>query len=360
MARIVTVYSPERKVELNEMANIRWHQISQALARRGHDVDMATAEHKWSLRRPIVQIEERFRRVPISQVRWADYDVVKTLFHLGFESLERFGGSNHPFIISKLGSVVGARDMEGIYFYGEQRQRLYETQVRIARRSRFVTLLTEPARQLWVDCFGERPLLLLVPGAAPTEVPPPGADPYPPGTGLRCLFAGNFYHDTPRSQPEAHRTLVSKLNQLGRELAEHGARLFVLGTGTTSNLDAQYVNYLGTAAYDESWNYLQHADVGVVVAAGPFNHNNESTKIYHYLRVGLPVVSEQGFPNDDVVRKSGLGCVVASGDMRLMAQAVLEAHVRTWNRESAIQYILDHHTWDVRAGVYDHVIRQTL
>jgi hypothetical protein len=360
MARIVTVYSTERKVELNEMANIRWQQISLALARRGHDVDMATAEHKWRLRRPVVQVDERVRRVPISQVSWDDYHVVKTLFHLGFETLERFDGVTHPFIISKLGSVVGARDLDGIYFYGEQRERLYETQVRIARRSRFVTLLTEPARQLWIDCFGHRPELLLVPGAAPTDVPAPGADPFPQKTALRCLFAGNFYEETERSQPEAHRTLVGKLNELGRLLSQEGARLYVLGTGTARNLDAQYVTYLGTATYDESWNYLQHADVGVVVAAGPFNHNNESTKIYHYLRVGLPVVSEAGFPNDDVVRQSGLGSVVPSGDMRRLADAVLAAGRSSWDREAAVQYILKHHTWDARAEVYDHVIRDEL
>src|SRR5512145_135645 len=117
MARIVTVYSTERTAaQLNDMANIRWHMISAALARRGHQVDLATAEYKWRLRRPIVAMDERLRRVPLSRVRWSDYDVVKTLFHRGFETLERFGGARHPFIISKLGSVVGAADRPGIYF----------------------------------------------------------------------------------------------------------------------------------------------------------------------------------------------------------------------------------------------------
>ena len=87
------------------------------------------------------------------------------------------------------------------------------------------------------------------------------------------------------------------------------------GPGDASRLDARFVTNLGSCLYEESWNYLQHAAVGVVVSAGPFMHNNESTKIYHYLRVGLPVVSEEGFPNDYVVRESGLGSVVPSDDM---------------------------------------------
>ena len=44
--------------------------------------------------------------VPLNRIRWSDYDVVKTLFHVGFQTLADRGGGDHPFIISKLGSVV--------------------------------------------------------------------------------------------------------------------------------------------------------------------------------------------------------------------------------------------------------------
>jgi glycosyltransferase involved in cell wall biosynthesis len=360
MPRIVTVYSAERSANrLTEMANIRWHRMSVALARRGYDVDLATAEHKWRLRQPTVQMEERLRRVPLSRVRWADYDVVKTLFHAGFETLERYGGSGHPFIISKLGSVVGPRDLDGIYFYGTQRERLFATQERIAGTSRFVTVLSGPARALWQQCFHPANNVLLVPGAVDREIPARGPDPYPAGT-LRVLFAGNFYSLSRGSQPDAHRALAARLNELGRLLAERNARLYVLGPGEATSLDSRWVAYLGTAEYQAAWNYLQHADVGVVVAAGSFNHNNESTKMYHYLRVGLPVVSEAGFPNDDVVRTSGLGLVVPSGDMQLLAEAVVEAASRSWDRAFGVRFILEHHTWDARAELYDRVIRAAL
>jgi hypothetical protein len=325
MPRIVTVYSRERSAaSLNEMANIRWHLMSAALARQGYEVDIATAEHKWHLRQPIISLTERLRRVPLARVRWSDYDVVKTLFHIGFETLEHYGGAQHPFVISKLGSVVGPRDREGIYFYGAQRKRLYATQERIARSSRFVTLLTEPARALWSECFDQHNRVLIVPGAAAAEVPAPGADPYP-DKQVRCLFAGNFYTPTPASQPEAHRTITSKLNELGRLLAEQNARLYVLGPGAADSLDREYVTYLGTADYDASWNYLQHADVGVVVAAGPFNHNNESTKIYHYLRVGLPwsVKRDSRTMMSCAQRAWGLSCRAAT--------------CRRWPTRSAVQ-----------------------
>jgi len=358
MARIVTVYSTERRAtELTDMSNIRWLKISEALARLGHRVDMATAEHKWRLRKPVIEVRPGLRRVPISQVDWREYDVVKTLFHRGFETLERHGGAGHPFVIAKLGSVVGPRDMDGIYFLGRQRERMFRTQGRIDAVARFVTVLSEPARSLWTDCHGRRERLLLVPGAVDAELPAPTADPYPEDERVRCLFAGNFYSTVRGSQPEAHRVIARKLNELGRHLVPQGARLYALGPGDAGSLDPGAVTYLGSTSYERSWDFLRHAHVGVVVSAGAFMHNNESTKIYHYLRVGLPVVLEAGFPNEHVVREAGLGFVVDAGSMAALAARVVEAAHATWNRDVAVQYILDNHTWDRRARTYDRIIR---
>jgi glycosyltransferase involved in cell wall biosynthesis len=219
-----------------------------------------------------------------------------------------------------------------------------------------VTVLSQAGLELWREVHGDRQGMLLVPGAADARIPPPGPNPYSSIDGKICIFSGNlYYHD---SQPEANRTLSTKLNLLGRNLVGSGIRVGFQGIGDTSALDPQYVTVIGSRPYAESWNYLQHAGVGVVVSAGPFMHNNESTKIYHYLRVGLPVVSEQGFPNDYVVRESGLGFVVPSESMELMASKVIEACEREWDREAAIRYILENHTWDSRARTYQAALAE--
>jgi glycosyltransferase involved in cell wall biosynthesis len=356
MARIITVYAPNRAVQLTDMSFIRWFRISEALARLGHDVDIATAEFKWRWRKPVISMSDNLRRVPLSRVRWGDYDVVKTLFHRGFQTLQRYGGDGHPFIISKLGSVVAATDRPGIYFYGRRRAELFAVQCEIRARSRYVTVLSEPARMLWEECFGSSHNVLLVPGAADREIPPPSFDPYPDDGRLRCIFSGTFYSD--EDQPEANRSLVAKMNALGRRLRDAGARLYVVGNGDPGHLDPQWVTYLGVVPHERAWDYLHFANVGVVLSAGSFMHNNESTKIYHYLRVGLPVVSESGFPNDHVVTESGLGFVVASGNLELMAARIIEAATARWDRDFAISYIVRNHTWDVRARVYDDLLRQ--
>lgn len=358
MSRIVTIYSTQlRSKRPVEMAYIRWYRMSEALASLGHVVDIASAELRRRVFRTIEPVAPNLRIVPISQVRWREYDVVKTLFHHGFQTLERYRGADHPFIIAKLGSVVGRTDMEGVYFYGRQREEMYRVQERIDRISRYVTLLSEPAVGLWRSCFGTATNVLLVPGAASREIPPPRRSPYPHDGRSPCVFAGNFYSRNRRDQPQAHRRLANKLNRLGALLYERGARLYVVGTGDRRSLDPRYVTYCGAVPYEDSWDYIHFAAVGIVLTAGGRMHNNESTKIYHYLRAGLPVVSEAGFPNDNVIVESGLGHVVENGALDVMAERILEATHAPWKRERAIRYILEHHTWEKRAEIYDRILR---
>jgi glycosyltransferase involved in cell wall biosynthesis len=357
MAKIVTVYAGEKRdFEPSDMSYIRWLKISEAIAKHGHDVDIATNEPVWKRNKSPISMGMNLRRVPLSEVRWNDYHAVKTLFHKGFDTLENFGGKDHPFIISKLGSVVAPADMGGIYFYGEKREQLYETQEKIKVTSRYITVLNESAKELWKTCLGPRDNILIVPGGVDRYVPPPSRDPYPKEVHIRCVFAGHVY--TEHSQPEANTAIINKLNELGKLLGGLCVRLYMLGSGDVRRLDERYVRYLGVAPYDESWNYLHFAHVGIVVAAGEFMHNNESSKIYHYLRAGLPVVSEAGFPNDNVVIESGSGFVVQNGNLELMAQKIKEAADKSWDRDHAVNYILENHTWDKRAEIYDRIMKE--
>ena len=363
MVKIVTVYVVVGRQGFKpvDMSYIRWLKISEALSRLGYQVDMATNEYRWwSDKKPIL-MGQNLRSVPISRIKWSDYDVVKTLFHKGFDLLEAYGGKGHPFIISKLGSVVGPEDMDGIYFYGRSRKRLYSTQIKINHTSKYITVLNESARELWTTCFGSTDNILIAPGGVDRTVPKPSNNPYPREKEMRCIFAGNVY--CRRNifkrivQPEANAVLVDKLNKLGKFLRNRGVRLYMLGTGDVRKLDRKYVDYLGVVPYEKTWDYLYFAHVGVVVSAGRFMHNNESSKIYHYLRAGLPVVSESGFPNDHVIAESKLGFLVENGNLELMAQRIEEAANKDWDRDYAVNYILENHTWDKRVEIYDKIIR---
>ena len=335
------------------MARIQLVETARALAALGHEVDIATAELRFLARRRPIVMARGVRRVPLTRARWSDYDAVETNFHQGWETLERYGGSGHPFVIAKLGSVVGPEDMAGIYYYGRDREHMFDTQRAIHERARFVTLLSGAAQELWATTLGPREGHLLVPGAAATEIPDVGRDPFPPrDAAVRVVFSGNLYD----WEPEGNRVLSEKLNTLGRILAGR-ARVYFVGPGRTHHLDSRVVTNLGVASYEASWQHMFHADVGIVVSAGAFMHNNESTKLYHYLRSGLPIVSESGFPNDHVVTESGFGYVVPSGDMETMAARILDAAHQPWDRAAAVRYALEHHTWQARMRTYDELLR---
>ena len=351
--RIATVYSNSffDKFSACDMSLVRWLRMSEALAARGYNVDMNVNAKSGLQAKPNLQY------VPYNQTDWSRYDVIKTLFHDGFESLCAAGGGQHPFIISKLGSVVGHFDgAEGVHFYGQERQDLFATQQRIHKQSRYITILTEESRELWETEHGRSANLLLVPTGVDREIPAPGDNPYGSAAGKIAVYIGNLYNNC---QPEINLLWQTRLNSLGHLLKQKGIRLFLVGPGNTDRLDPAAVTHLGPVDSRRIWDYQYFADVGIVLAQGQAQHN-ESSKIYYYLRTGLPVVSEAPVPNNRILQEANLGFISDYADDRMMAEMVEAAIFHKWDRHSAVNYMLENHTWDQRAQVYDRLIKQEL
>ena len=122
-------------------------------------------------------------------------------------------------------------------------------------------------------------------------------------------------------------------------------------------LDHNVVTCLGAVENSRIWDYQYFADVGIALGQGKVQHN-ESSKIYYYLRTGLPVVSEEPIPNNHLIKESGLGFIADYSDNQMMAEMIQSAIYQKWQKEEAIQYILNNHTWDKRVQVYDALIRK--
>ena len=352
--RIATVYKRELSNGFapTKMSTIRWLRISECLAARGYRVDMVMNGPGFALSR-----NPNLRRVPFSRVDWKRYDLIKTLFHSGFEVVWEDGGRDHPFIISKLGSVVGDRDeTDGVYFFKRERERLYSIQERIRHTSRYVTLLSAPSRTLWEKQFDSTDNLLLVPTGVDREVPEPRRNPYKRFSERIVVYIGNIYEETQREVNELWQT---RLNNVGAKLRRRGMRLCFIGTGRVDRIDAKAVTLLGAVPNSQIWDYQYFADVGLVLAQGKTQHN-ESSKLYYYLRTGLPVVSEAPVPNNFLVEATGMGFVADYGDDEMMVDMIEAALRRDWHREDGIRYMVENHTWDKRVDTYDVLIRREL
>ena len=350
--QIATVYEKHSYDEFKSypMDLLRWLRISESLANLGYRVDMIV-----NTKRGLVQMNANLRYVPYSMVDWKQYDVIKTLFHKGFESIQREGEDNHPFIISKLGSVVGNNDpTEGVHFFNEEREYLYEMQKQINQKSRYITILTEPSRLLWEREFGRNGNILMVPTGVDREIPPPYNNPYKEFDEKIAAYIGNIYVDTQR---EVNLLWQDRLNILGSLLKRKGIRLCFIGVGKVDKLDHNVVTCLGAIENNRMWDYQYFADVGLALGQGKVQHN-ESSKIYYYLRTGLPVVSEAPIPNNHLIRESGLGFIADYTDNQMMAEMIEAGIYQNWQKEEAIQYILKNHTWDKRAEIYDTLIRK--
>jgi hypothetical protein len=333
------------------MTTTRWARMSEALADLGHAVDMIVDARTSTLR-----AHPNLRLVPFAEVDWAAYDVVKTLCHHGFSTLMAHGGADHPFIIAKLGSVVGGRDgVAGVHFSGAERAALYVLQQEIARRSRYVTVLTEPSRRLWRECGGHD-RVLTVPTGVDRVIPPPRSNPYRGMTERIAVYIGTLYRSTQR---DINLLWQDRLTRLGRLLGRKGIRLCVVGRGLTDRLDPAAVTFLGAVENDRVWDHQYFADAGVVLAQGAVQHN-ESSKLYYYLRTGLPVVSEAPVPNNDLIASANLGFIGPYGDDQTMADLIDAATRTAWRRDRAIAYMLAHHTWDQRARIYETRLRAEL
>jgi glycosyltransferase involved in cell wall biosynthesis len=348
--RIASVYRHQSLGDTPEFdaAIIWWKRISEGLAARGHSVDLVAGSEGEPR-----QLAPRLRTIPFPAADWADYDVILTFFDRGFDNLAQAGGLRHPCIISSLGSVVGSSDdTPGVYFFGDRRKWLHEVQQRIAEHSRFVNVLTEPSRELWIRTHGRAGDVVVIPQGVDRNVPEPRQTPYHAYPEKIAVYIGTIYN---QSQKEMNLLWQQRLNHLGKALRRREIRLCLIGLGDTDLLDRDAVTYLGPVDNKLIWDYHYFASAGVILAHGLAQHN-ESTKLYYYLRAGLPVVSEAPVPNNYVLEEAQLGLLAPFGDEERLAELVAEACTSTWQRDRARSYMVRHHSWDLRVARYEELI----
>src|SRR4030095_10317172 len=135
-----------------------------------------------------------------------------------------------------------------------------------------------------------------------------------------------------------------------------GLQLVAMGRGDTSRLDRDAVVHLGIVDASAVWDWQPHARAALVLAHGPVQ-DNESSKIYYYLRTGLPVVCERSVPNAGLVLETGHGAVVDYADDTPLADPAATVPPHPPRAHEVGAYMVRPPSGDGRAALYDELFR---
>ena len=111
---------------------------------------------------------------------------------------------------------------------------------------------------------------------------------------------------------------------------------------------------------NEVWNYIQHADIGLALATGPHAFDNDVSKIFNYLRGGLPVLTEDPILTNKLVKQTGLGKIFMYGnvdDLISNALELLDNPMKQKKKEAVMKFMIEHHSWEKRVKDYALFLR---
>lgn len=279
----------------------------------------------------------------------APYDLLKTSYHFSIKLIGDYAGP----VVSRIVRVVDERYPQRDVTF---RQELLQCQERIRDRASGL-ILNNPENEIrWRDRYGDSLRIALIPNAAPARIPAQGANPYE-GREPAVLFLGSL----------AAGRMVRILNDLAETLQGEAFVHFVglnkcsmYGEETDCRL-APLVTDHGERPEQEVWDFIRYAKVGLALATGPLRFDNDISKIFNYLRGGLPVLSESPIVNNHLIYETGHGSVFEFddfGDMISKLRGILENP--PGNREAVMEFMIREHSWDTRVETYRTFLQETL
>ncbi|MFZ5584615.1 MAG: hypothetical protein ACOZHQ_01665 [Thermodesulfobacteriota bacterium] len=284
---------------------------------------------------------------PLAEIRRGRYQILKTCYHPGVDLVQ---GHRGP-LVCRLVRVVDqdrpARD-------APRRERLLAWQAAIHRRADAVAFNNPENLERWRRLYGWDKPAVLTPTGCPETLPPRGPDPYA-GRSPAVVFLGSL----------ASGRMTRMLNRLAQALRGQAA-LHLVGLnksglyGDPVPLSGLVVDH-GPQAGARMWDLVAWADFGLALAAGPEDFDNDSSKVYTYLRAGLPVLCEQPIRQWPLIAGLGMGRDFPLGDLdRAVAQARALLADPPPHREAAMARMAAEQAWGRRVDAYLTLFRQLL
>ena len=322
---------------------VRLRAIASGLVRQGIEAEIVSPVDREGTLEGIIPV----RPLAVLGTR-APYDLLKTSYHFSVELIGNYAGP----VVSRIVRVVDDQEPERDAPF---RRRLLDCQQLIRKRSVALALNNEQNAARWHALYGDLPPIVLVPTGCPERLPPAGANPYNPAKRV-MLFLGSLA--APR--------MVEVLNQAAHRL-QRRCTIHLVGLNKACLysyekqclLDPLIVDH-GERPEQEVWDYVRNAHVGLALATGPHPFDNDVSKIFTYLRGGLPVLSEEPIINNDLVSETAYGKTFPFGDLDalcLRAAELLESRPSA-ERQSVMQFMAEEHSWDRRVDTYVELFRR--
>ncbi len=328
-------YSEATRIDL-----IRMRQMSAGLRRRGMDVEILA---------PVACEGALENGIPVRH--WSAlteagrYDLVKTCYHFSVGQAEAFSGPMISRIVRVVDKTYPERD-------APCRAELLRAQEIIAGKASAVILNNAENAERWGKFYGHDVPVVLVPTGCPSVIPPAGRNPFAAGERV-VIFLGSV----------ASQGMLDMLNAAAGKLAGW-AVIHLIGAdksalyGIGGKLSTKIIQH-GELPEPLIWDYLRNADMGLALATGPHLFDNDISKIYNYLRAGLPVLAEDRIITNHLISETGHGKIFRFGDGTDLAATCLEMLDTDYKARSA--EVMDHmirlHSWDERAGRLADLIR---
>ncbi|MCH8251821.1 MAG: glycosyltransferase [Planctomycetes bacterium] len=336
MPTVAMVYSKDASRQTAGMDLIRWIEMGHQLASCGWTVHLVT-DKPAGIR--------KLRELPVvdaAAASWERYDAVKVCYQHSIDLVPP-----HPCIIVRMCRVADEHRPKRDHI---RRKAVLAQQERVSEIARFVSFNDQENARRWRAMYGNRQETLLVPTGCPESIPTARNDPF--RTGRRVvLFAGSL--TAPRFVG-ALNALAERLRSVVPDVDVHFVgrnRLHVYGV-SGAELDPGLIKIHAPVRVEESWQYLLHADVGVALAPSEDAFESELSKIYYYLRAGLPVVTESNVPNRTLLEETGHGFVAEYDDVGDLVTRIAEALELETRHPEVMGYMAAKHSWRGRAEVY--------
>lgn len=179
------------------------------------------------------------------------------------------------------------------------------------------------------------------------SAPPVKPNPYPKDGKLHVVYAGrcpwnsrmpDYIEKLTKAHPDV---VVHMITDVG--VLQHDPRNKSIVTRFERN---PQVDFVGSRIHGTFLNYLYYADLAIDTGIVPQLWAN-NCKIWDYLAMGVPVVTNHETGGMELIRETGCGVISPGVDAKSWLEGFSKARSMKFPRGDTIRWMRENHAWDV-------------